>query len=220
MARVRPQTETELKYSLSKTEYLKLQKHLKPWLTTKKRQDNYYFDTPDLFLKENRIGLRVRFENSKKAFSTIKFPKPNSKTQVKALKIRYEIENPISLVSAKLICRNKKTILSLNSKAILTLKQKIAKKNADRIVCLGKLRNLRTVYQYSPKHTLELDRSEFFGNIIYELEIETLNPRATDSWIKELLKQLGIRAKPESASKLQRFLLEWQKQKNRPKAKP
>lgn len=220
MARGHQQIEIELKYSLSKIEYLKLQKHLKPYFSDQKRQDNYYFDTPELLLKKNKIGLRIRLENSKKAIATIKFPKDNSKSKIKALKIRHEIENSINLSNAKLICRNRKSISSLNSKATLTLKKKISALSASQIICLGKLTNHRTVYQYAPQLTLELDRSNIFGKFFYELEIETLDPHATDRWVKALLKTLKIRVTPEETSKLQRFFTEWNKQNKRSKDKP
>ena len=63
--------EIEMKTLLNQDEYKKLQTHFSG--VTPVTQKNYYLDTPDFYLRQHKIAMRIRtFENS--AELTIKIP--------------------------------------------------------------------------------------------------------------------------------------------------
>ena len=63
--------EIEMKTLLTKEEYLRLQANFSEILPI--TQKNYYLDTPDFYLRQNKIAMRIRtFEDS--AELTIKIP--------------------------------------------------------------------------------------------------------------------------------------------------
>ena len=204
--------ETELKYSLSKEEYLKLKKYLKIFFIHKKQQTNFYFDTPQLNLKKNKIGLRIRIEDSHQATLTMKLPAKKIKSSMAGLKVRIEIETPVKMTTATTLIKNKKNISSLKNKAIKKLSQTVTKPDLDALICLGSLKNERIVFQHPEIGILELDRSHFFGTTFYELEIETDKPRKIHPQITHLFRELKIVYCPGQQSKLERFLREWKLQ--------
>ena len=207
-----PPVEIELKYTLTRSECLRLKRFLNSVPHKNKTQTNYYFDSPALELRKKKIGLRIRTVGSQKAIVTIKFPKP-SKNSISSLKVRYEYEAPISTKVAKEILKGKKGIETLRIKPIVVLKSKTPANLLKRLSCLGGLKTKRTTYQYHKDFVLELDDSTSFGKTFYELEAETKNPKNTDAEIRKLLLKANVKCRPEETSKLQRFLKEWKQQK-------
>lgn len=204
------QVESELKYSLSKPEYLKLKKHLSQYRSSVLRQTNFYFDTKSLSLKKKQIGLRIRNESSKKSSTlTVKFPKSQPSTKFSALKIRTEIEASIPKLAARQTVTNLRLITSLENEPLLALRQKVASSTLQKVSCLGALKTKRIVFRIHSKLFLELDCSSYFGKVFYELEIETKSPVKIDRWIRTLFEELKISYQPGYTSKLQRFLVTW-----------
>lgn len=210
-----PPVEIELKYSLTRSEYLRLKHFLKSSPHKNKTQTNYYFDSLALGLRKKRIGLRIRTVGSRKAIVTIKFPKPTKKGSISSLKVRYEYEAPIPIEAARQIIRGKKGIENLKNEPISVLKSKIPATLLKRLTCLGGLKTKRTTYRYHKDFILEVDESSFLGKTFYELEAETKKPKKTDATIRKIFMKAKVKCRPEDTSKLQRFLKEWKRIKEK-----
>ncbi|MFM8314986.1 MAG: CYTH domain-containing protein [Deltaproteobacteria bacterium] len=210
MAKPHPSSiETELKYSLTKTEYARLEKHLNRFPHKTQAQTNYYFDTPSLALRKLRGGLRIRTVGRQKAILTLKLPKTPPKKGPSSLKVRYEFEEEIPIKVARQIINEQHSLEDLKASPIKVLKSKISNRHLSQLHVLGSITNKRIGYRYSKDLFLELDRYCLFDQVFYELEVETDIPEETDLKIRKILKNLKIAFRPSKISKLQRFFIEW-----------
>lgn len=200
--------ESELKYALTADEYRKLLSHLKALKSKPVAQINHYFDTPELLLRQKRIGLRIRISGGSHAELTLKFPKPQLKSHPAAFKSRYEFESTIPLPLARKALRGKFAITDFEVEATSVLKEKIPPPALKQIAYLGAMKNQRIKVRHRG-FEFELDRFSYFGKTLYELEIETEDPQAADRVYRALCQQLEIAYHPSLTSKLSRFLDAW-----------
>ena len=201
--------EIELKYRLDRWGHEKLRRAFSGrW--KRLRTVSYYFDTPKLYLKKNRIGLRIRIIDGRRAMLTAKFPMAPTNGGPRALKIRREYEVPIPLSRAKSLIRGTRHFLAETSLPIVKLKSQIPIQEMALLTTLGRM-NMSRAKASVEGLPLELDRWQVFGRNYYELEVETRNADRAHREVQDLLKSLGIPCRPEGTSKLARFLKEWRK---------
>ncbi len=205
--------EKELKYLLDKRSYTKLINSVRPFIREQIRQDNCYFDTPNLILRKNRYGLRIRISNGRKAFVTFKAPAKFPSHSVRSFKVRQEWETQIPLSKAKLIVAGKVCITTLRIKPIQILKKHVKKEDLQKIFYIGAVKTLRTVAESPDELAWEIDKFKMFKKKFYELEVETENPRETDRMVRYFLAMNHISCIPSDKSKLGRFFEFWKKKR-------
>ena len=151
-------------------------------------QINHYYDTPDLQLSKEHITCRVR-ETEGEYFLQLKTPTPKDY-------IRVEIAKKLPALPE-----------TLTSEML----REVSRYDLPDVNCIGKLTTLRHVHQFEGGE-IDLDRSEYFGKVDYELEIEFTGESAARSMLAEICELLGI--SPESdvcPGKIHRFMDEYSK---------
>lgn len=151
-------------------------------------QDNHYFDTPDLMLKEKGCALRIRHKNNSFTL-TLKQPHPDG---------LLETHQPLTDEEAETAGADGgfpggevTTILQAMDLPLPSLKN------------LGKLTTYRTEISYE-NGTLVLDHSEYSGIEDYELEYEVTSRISGEKVFNHLLESFSIPRRP-SKNKVQRF---------------
>jgi uncharacterized protein YjbK len=206
--------EKELKYELSKADYLKLVRALRPKRREKLKLVNYYFDDSELRLRKKRYALRIRIINNRKVLFTLKYPAKTPRSSPTALKIRIEHEVEIPLKDARQLLGQNMKILEIDAEPIRILRRKFTKEILTKVKPLGLVETDRTVVPMPKKLELEIDSCRMFNKKFYELEIETNAPKRADRQVRELLADHGIPYQPLTRSKFGRFIEEW-KRRNR-----
>ena len=203
--------EKELKYQLNKSDYLKLlivcERHVQKTV----EYINYYFDDPKLRLRKRRFGLRVRIINGKRAVMTLKRPAQVKNKGIPSLKIRHEYEEEIPYKVAKALLRGRKRLSQVDVLPIQILRDLFSDSYLDKISPLGAVKTTRTIAKIPKRLEIEIDKCRVFEQRFYELEVETMSPRAADKIIRSLFEKHGIPYQPITKSKLGRFLDEWKK---------
>lgn len=181
--------EIELKYRLaSKQDFDEFQVFLEPMKTGKiiqLKQENFYFDTPNLRLKKNGISLRLRQQNEQ--FFLCAKQSIKDKKSINHLSIRMEVDQPIIeekalLLKEQFLCPLDAFMdLSLNEPRDKTA-QKIISKNIIQVSkkyglqIIGSMINLRTIVpvEINEKNIeLEFDHTFYPNQIeIFEMEVE------------------------------------------------
>lgn len=201
--------ESELKYGLSRDEYVRLVRAHRKFIISAQNQVNYYFDDIHLNLRRLRIGLRIRLINSKRAVLTLKYPKMGRPSGIRALRVRAEFESFLPAKTAKRIIDGRTDILSLKSLPIRRLARLYPLRKLCRLQVLGSIKTNRTLIPLNKKFQMELDRSRMFGKTFYELEVETLRPAKADKAVHNLFWKYDIAYHPLRRSKLARFIEGW-----------
>ncbi len=203
--------ESELKYGLTREEYVTLLRGHRGREIRVQNQINYYFDDIHLNLRKRRIGLRIRLVNSRSALLTLKYPKPSGRVKIRALKVRAEFESRISAQAARRVLSGKLDILSLDAMPIRKLGRVFPLDRLCRLRPLGSIETRRHVLPLNRKFIMELDRSRMFGKFFYELEVETQRPAKADKAVHNLFWKFDIGYQPLRRSKLARFIEEWRR---------
>ncbi|MDR0200363.1 MAG: CYTH domain-containing protein [Streptococcaceae bacterium] len=151
--------EIEFKTLLSMPEYerlLRLFSHVKPI-----RQTNFYFDTPELSLREQRLALRIRcFKNA--AEMTLKVPQDIGNMEHNIALALDEAERLIAQNAITDCCEDITEITDILNEANL---------DVSAIGCIGSLTTTRRECHTSIG--LEaLDANEYLGTSDYEFELE------------------------------------------------
>jgi len=197
--------ERELKYQLTKQDYLKLRQILKNRPHHSEKQKNFYFDNKERSLQRRKIGLRIRFCPNKKPVLTVKFSAKRGKGP-SHYKIRHEHESLLTLSQAQKLVQNRMELTQLSIRPVRLLRTEIGAQPLSRLKRFGKIVTLRTRYRLAQNLCLELDRFTIQRRTLYELEVETPLPQKTDKKIRQLLKDHTIRCRPLEQSKLSRLL--------------
>lgn len=170
---------------LTKEQYEKL---LGEYNFTTVTQINHYYDTDKLEMSARHITVRVR-ELDDKFFLQMKLP---TGTDFSRVELSRELDGLPDSLSGELL-------KSLANEDFPTLKR------------LGSLSTTRSIRKFDGGE-IDLDRSEYFGNVDHEVEIEFTDEQAARAVLNEITKLLGI--KPDSnvcTGKIRRFLEEYKK---------
>ena len=179
--------EIEMKTLLTEEEYHQLQANFSEILPI--TQKNYYLDTPDFYLRQHKIAMRIRtFEDS--AELTIKIPQEvgnmeynQALTLDEAKHCLEECKLPQGMIMEELKSRG----LSTNGWIVLG--------------CL-------TTVRYEKETAIglmALDKSHYFDIVDYELELEVENGDQGKLDFKDFLEANGIHYQ-KAPSKLVRFI--------------
>ena len=215
--------EKELKYELSKENYLKLIRSLKknppqrskPELAHTLKLTNYYFDDSDLRLRKRKFALRIRIVDKKLVYFTLKYPAKMPRRVPRALKVRVEHEVRIPMKVALNLLKKNKKITDVNAIPVRILQRNFSKDSLSNVHPLGRIETKRTVVPLTKTFELEIDHFQMFGNHFYEVEVETHQPKKIDKAIKELFETYDIPYLPLTRSKFGRFIEEWKRRRDR-----
>ena len=179
--------EIEMKTLLSKAEYQRLQYQFSE--ITPITQINYYLDTPDFYLRQHKIAMRIRtFENS--AELTIKIPQKVGNMEYNQALTLEEAKNCLDE------CKLPEGMIleELTSRGLST----------SGWVVLGCLTTVRYEKE-TAIGLMALDQSHYFDVVDYELELEVENGDQGSLDFKEFLQANDIEYK-KAPSKLVRFI--------------
>lgn len=181
--------ENEFKIMLASAQYEKLLS-LCDWDKTVV-QTNHYYDTDGLALSDLHITCRVR-EIGGGYFLQMKFPGAAEYSRV-------ELEKPLGALPEV-----------IRADELLRPEPRLVLPDVKR---LGALTTTRSVKRLDGAE-IDLDRSEYFGRVDYELEIEFTDEAAARRLLDELTEKLDIQPNSEvCAGKIRRFLEEYARQK-------
>ncbi|GAB2024729.1 CYTH domain-containing protein [Lactovum odontotermitis] len=184
--------EIEFKSLLSMPEFERLSRlfsHIKPIVQT-----NFYFDTENLKLRENRLALRIRcFSDA--AELTLKVPQ-------KVGNIEHNIDLPLETAKSLVEARS----LTDCPVDISEISRIIDSYDIDfaQITCIGWLKTTRREYQM-PIGLAALDNNEYLGTSDYELELEVEEAEQGKEDFNNFLEKNGIEYR-YARSKVVRFL--------------
>ena len=174
------QKEFESRIMLTEREYLEVVSHFLKLYPNHHflQNNNYYFDTKDLYLREKHITLRIRTINDVRSELTLKIKGENGDE---------EINDDISF-KEKEILLNEKVFPEGNVKRYL-LSLPIPLSNYENIVSLY---NRRLEIKYD-NHLLVIDKNEYVGIVDYNLEIETENDiKLARALLNEYIKKFNL----------------------------
>ena len=179
--------EIEMKTLLTKEEYDRLQAQFLE--VTPVTQKNYYLDTPDFYLRQHKIAMRIRtFENS--AELTIKIPQTVG---------NMEYNQALSLEKASKCLESGQLPQGMILEELLS--RGISPREWTVLGCL-------TTIRYEKETSIglmALDQSHYFDIVDYELELEVENGDQGKLDFKDFLEANGIHYQ-KAPSKLVRFI--------------
>ncbi len=178
--------ENEFKIMLNSAQYEKLLS-LYEWDKTIV-QTNHYYDTDDLALSKMHITCRVR-EIDGQFFLQMKFPAEKEYSRV-------ELEKPLNDLPETIAADE--LLQHPHGHAVL-----------PEVKRLGKLTTVRSVKHFDGAE-LDLDKSEYFGKVDHELEIEFTDEKTARALLAEITEKLNIQPNSEVCTgKVRRFLEEY-----------
>ena len=181
--------EIEFKSALSQDDYNKLiNKYQKEKIYP---QNNFYFDTNELQIRERKAGLRVRELNGKFEL-TLKLSSSEGK-----IEINQQISNILfdNLINNYTFPEGE---VRFNLVEVLNV-------DIPKIRYLGNLLTYRMDLNYK-NALISIDKSLYNGIVDYEIEIEDESMEKAETHLKEFLKENEIEYKKSPGSKLKRFL--------------
>ena len=182
--------ENEFKIMLSQEQYEKLLA-MYEWDEVIS-QTNHYYDNEDLLLSKQHITCRVR-EIDGKFLLQIKYPPAENAAEYS----RVEQEMPMDHLPD-----------------VIGICDIIDSDDVQGAVRLGQLKTTRNVHRFEGGE-IDLDKSEYFGKIDYEIEIEFTDENSARKVLDEVKVKLGI--EPNSlvcTGKIHRFIEEYKNSKN------
>ncbi|MGQ9590013.1 MAG: NYN domain-containing protein [Planctomycetota bacterium] len=203
-ARSTPEVEREVKFAIpSREDFLRLRDSPEwgaPGRTV--RQFNYYFDTGDRLLGQNRILLRIREDAGPSGRRCTVTWKCGRETAPGVFESE-EIEEEIPAAALDAARRDPGKLWEISPRVAAALSERIGRRPLG---LAGSLENERTRREVGG-WILELDRTSFpDGSENYELEIETDRPLEAKAWAEREVEGKGIRLAPERRTKYERLL--------------
>ncbi|PKR78353.1 adenylate cyclase [Halalkalibacillus sediminis] len=182
--------EIEFKNLLTKEEYQHIADDQFQNPDSQKKQTNYYFETDDFFLKENKCALRIR-KKDHKYVATLKQPRGDG---------LLETHDRLSEKEADSWFNNQ-----------IVLKENIKKQLSELNVPIHKIKYKGALVTHrlekqKDDFIIVLDRSEYSGKVDYELEIEAKTYESGLDLFNSWLKRYQI-PKRTTQSKIQRFFM-------------
>lgn len=201
--------ERELKLALSEPEAERLAAALGPPQAIL-HQRNHYLDTAQGALRRLGYGLRLREEDGRRRL-TLKGPSPSAGGMTE----RLELEVTVTPAYADLLLAGERSLGELP----LPVPDALAREaGAQRLLVLGMIENERRVFGLRLRERppdgpveaeVELDRTHYpDGSVMHELEVEWPHPTAPfpEPTVRALLDRAGVTWRPQTKSKLARFL--------------
>lgn len=188
------QTNLEIEYKtlLSPQEYDKLSPSFIQ--VTPVQQTNYYFDTPDLKLRANKLSLRIRtFKDA--AEMTLKIPQAVGNLEHN---ISLTTNNASAIINAKGLPLNQAEIMP-----ILDILRGYPL-SLSAITVLGSLTTERREHD-TPIGLMALDKNTYSGKTDFEVELEVSDAEVGEKAFNQFLKDNQIRYR-YARSKVVRFL--------------
>ena len=183
--------ENESKVLLNSDEYEKIYDFFDLEKIKPIKQVNYYFDTTNFNLANNKYNLRVRHILDEDTFTlTIKIPQSNGSNLEINEQITYE---------------QFKDFIEYHKIPNGYICERISEINSEAVVLLASLVTTRYEFEYK-LGLLALDYNEYNGRYDYELEYEGKNMDYSKETITNLLNQLDIEFKFSKISKRRRAL--------------
>lgn len=177
--------ENEFKIMLTEAQYEKLLSSRDFSTVT---QVNYYYDTGDFQMSSRHVTVRVR-ELDGKFYLQMKLPTERALSRV-------ELEKKLEALPET---------LSGN------LLSSLADGEFPDVKKLGSLKTTRSVWKFDGGE-VDLDKSEYFGKVDYEVEIEFTNEQNAREVLGEITELLEIKPSGEVCTgKIRRFLEEYKK---------
>ncbi|MDE6732201.1 MAG: CYTH domain-containing protein [Oscillospiraceae bacterium] len=178
--------ENEFKIMLTEAQYEKLLSSRDFSTVT---QVNYYYDTGDLEMSARHVTVRVR-ELGGNFYLQMKLPTEKALSRVE---LERELEALPETISGEM----------LNS---------LAQGDFPDVKMLGSLKTTRSVWKFDGGE-IDLDKSEYFGKVDFEVEIEFTNEQNARKVLGEITELLEIKPSAEvCAGKIRRFLVEYKNQ--------
>lgn len=179
--------EVEIKLKLpDSATHQKVSDILSPFHLETLTQENIFFDSPDDELAKNLAALRLRFYNLDSHCVLSLKAKPVITGGISRVE---EEEEPLDPVVARGFVPEPSGILSIHPSNIV--KRLREEYGVNDLVCLGKFRNVRSVYEWEGRK-LELDETVYDFGTSYEVECETADPERDQRLIEALLTDNGI----------------------------
>ena len=172
--------EFESRIMLTEQEYLDVVSHYMKLYPNHHflQNNNYYFDTSDLFLKNRHMTLRIRTINDVRNELTLKIKGKNGDE---------EINDDISFKDKEAILKDKYFPVGNVKSYLLSLPNPLS--NYENIVSLY---NRRLEIQFD-NHLLVIDKNEYHGIIDYNLEIETKDDiNLANKLLNEYIKKFNL----------------------------
>ena len=155
------------------------------------KQVNYYFDTINFKLANNKYNLRVRHVLDKDTFTlTVKVPQNDGSN--------LEINEDITYEEFKIL-------IEKNELPNGYIKERIEEFNDEKIILLASLITSRYEFEYN-SGMMALDYNEYNGKYDYELEFEGLDMEHAKYIITKLFDELNIDFKFSTISKTKRAI--------------
>ncbi|KFZ43852.1 CYTH domain-containing protein [Anoxybacillus flavithermus] len=151
-------------------------------------QQNYYFDTPDFQLKQQKSALRIRFKNGTYTL-TLKQPYEDG---------LLETHEPLTNETATALISGATSLQGDMANILQSLHI-----DPTAIVCFGALTTRRVERPYQ-NGTLVLDYSEYMNVADYEIEYEASDRAEGEKTFTHLLESLHI-PKRKTKNKIERF---------------
>lgn len=210
--------EIELKYLLnSKIDFDLFFEFLEPYACGKTkfyRQENFYFDTPALNLRRNKISLRLRKQNDD--FLLSGKTSLNKKASKNNLSVRVEYEGHIDGGVAELMLQNLVSPIDVFSflkaktpedvtskKTLLRLMEKVSKTGLQMIGSFVNERTTMPLDVFDQRIYFEFDHSRYPQSVeTYEVELEFPSEKLAVTmrpFIDTLFHRAGIKTKSSSS---------------------
>lgn len=188
--------EIEYKNLLTELEYEKLIKAFKINKAESFTQENIYFDSKEMVLKENQLALRIRIKEDT-AEMTLKSPHEG-----------HLLETNESLTIEQASTLVEKTVIYPTGQ----IAELLASYGIDSMTPLHIIAQLRTQRLEKKVHSclMVLDKSWYGDQIDYELEIESTTSKGGKQFIENLLAQYDIPER-DTPNKISRAIKDQQK---------
>lgn len=166
-------------------------------------QENYFFDGKAGNLASKRSSVRLRFIDGERCLVTVK----ESSVLSGGVNVAKETEEFVDFSSAKKTTERgfESTVFTVSHVAADALRRS-GVTEAD-LCCIGMFKTTREAFDFDKEddpHTLELDISDFGFAVAWEIEIETIKPKATAlrAKLEKFLDHLGVSHRSSKKTKL------------------
>lgn len=153
--------------------------------------ENYYFDTPEQFLTNYNMVLRIRTINDEKTELTLKIQEEKG-----CLEINQSLTSELKDINFEKI--------EITNKEILNRLKEINIKPGD-LKLITSLKTERIEIQF-PDYLFVIDKNYYRGKVDYNLEVESVTKNDANRYLFEIISEFGIEYKKDCISKSKRAI--------------